>query len=81
MHSTDIDAFLFAQNSNIPKRLDIYLLKGMKVKDSTQQTLDVLENVSIKAWDDRGVLVNYHAPSSPDVFVLWSAINYIREHK
>jgi hypothetical protein len=53
----------------------------MVTKDATQQTLDILENVSIKAWDERGVLVNYHSPSSPDVFVLWSAINYIKEHR
>lgn len=79
--STDIDAFLFAQNSDIPKRLDIFLLKGMTGKDATQRALDMLENVSIKAWDERGVLVNYHSPSSPDVFVLWSAINYIKQHQ
>lgn len=81
MHSTEIDEFLFAHNSDIPKRLDIYLLKGVQVKAHAQLTLDMLNNVSIKAWDDRGILVNYHTSNVPDVFVSWSAVNYILEHK
>lgn len=81
MHSTEIDEFLLAHNSDIPKRLDVYLTVGMKSQKPGQQTLNVLQNVSIKAWDDRGVIVNFHSPSVADLFLTWGAINYIEEHR
>jgi hypothetical protein len=81
MHSTEIDAFFFSQNSDRPKRLDLLLMKGLNVKAPGQHVLDLLENVSIEAWDDRGVIVNYHVQDVPNLFLTWGAIHSIQQHK